>query len=68
MIINGFCDFNWGGDLDIWQTTTGFTFLLANVTISWSRKKQPIVALSTIEAEYMVVSQSQVKPFGLGDF
>ncbi len=57
MIISGSRDFNWGGDLDTQWSMTNFMFLLANVVISWSSKRQLTIMLLTIEAEYKVISQ-----------
>ncbi len=45
------CDTNWGVDIDSQISTTKFLFLLANGAISWSSKRQPIIALSMIEAK-----------------
>jgi hypothetical protein len=36
----------------------GFIFEIASGSISWSLKKQPTVALSTVEAEYMAASNA----------
>jgi hypothetical protein len=49
----GFCDADWAGDKDTRRSTTGYIFQLANGPISWKSKRQPTVALSTCEAEYM---------------
>lgn len=51
----GFCDADWAGDLDKRKSTTGYIFIMNGGAISWSTKKQPTVALSTTEAEYMSV-------------
>ncbi|PNY14641.1 hypothetical protein L195_g011325 [Trifolium pratense] len=40
-------------DLDDRKSTTGFVFMLGSGAISWSSKKQPIVTLSTTEAEFV---------------
>ncbi|KAK8540598.1 hypothetical protein V6N13_027117 [Hibiscus sabdariffa] len=49
----GFCDSDFAGDIDDRKSTTGFVFFLGDCCISWSSKKQPIVTLSTCEAEYV---------------
>ena len=40
-------------DLDDRHSTSGNLFLMAGGAISWFSKKQPTVALSTAEAEYI---------------
>lgn len=54
--IVGYCDADWGSDLDERKSTSGNVFLAQGGAISWMCKKQPTVALSTCEAEYMSVS------------
>ena len=49
----GFADANWAGDLDTRRSTTGYVFFLNGGTISWNSKRQPTVATSSTEAEYM---------------
>lgn len=48
-----FTDSDYAGDLDDRKSTSGYVFLLAGGAVSWSSKKQSIVALSTTEAEYI---------------
>ena len=50
----GFCDADWGSSEDR-RSITGYCFMLSNngPLISWKCRKQPTVALSTCEAEYM---------------
>lgn len=48
-----YTDSDYAGDLDDRRSTSGFVFLIAGGVVSWSSKKQPIVALSTTEAEYI---------------
>jgi len=47
----GYSDSDWGGDVDDRKSTTGFVFYLRSSAFIWSSKKQPIVTLSTCEAE-----------------
>jgi hypothetical protein len=53
----GFCDVDWAGDTNDQRSTTGYVFLVGCGAISWKCKKQPTIALSTIEAKYMATSQ-----------
>ena len=52
----GYSDADWGSDLDERKSTFGYAFLLNNGAITWSSKKQPCIALSTMEAEYVACS------------
>ena len=51
--IVGWTDSDWAQNLDDRRSIAGFVFDVAGGTVSWSSKKQPTVALSTVEAEYM---------------
>ena len=48
----GYCDADYAGDCDTRRSTTGYFFSLGSGAISWCSKRQPIVALSSTEAEY----------------
>ena len=50
--LTGFCDSDWAGDCDSRKSISRFCFTLGSGAFSWSSKKQPIVALSSTEAEY----------------
>ena len=52
----GFSDADWAGDMDDRHSTTENLFMMSGAAIDWSSKKQPVVALSTTEAEYVVLS------------
>ncbi|CAJ2662747.1 unnamed protein product [Trifolium pratense] len=54
----GYTDSNWCGDKDDRKSTAGYIFLYGGSLISWCSRKEPIVALSTCEAEYIVASLS----------
>ena len=51
----GYSDSDWAGCLESRKSTSGYVFLLGNSVISWASKKQPVVALSTTEAEYIAL-------------
>ena len=52
----GFSDADWAGDMNDRQSTTGNLFMMSGAAIAWSSKKQPVVVLSTTEAEYVALS------------
>lgn len=52
----GFCDSDWGSDINDRKSCSGYVFLWYGGAISWSSKKQHTVAFSTAEAEYMALS------------
>ncbi|KAE8683109.1 hypothetical protein F3Y22_tig00111215pilonHSYRG00067 [Hibiscus syriacus] len=49
----GYNDSDWGGDIENRMSTTGFVFFMGDIAFTWMSKKQPIVTLSTCEAEYV---------------
>ena len=55
--LHGFCDADWAGDEADRRSTTSYVFRLGVGAISWNSKRQPTIALSTTEAEYMAMSQ-----------
>ena len=59
----GFADANWAGDVNTRRSTIGYVFFLNSGVISWNSKRQPTVATSSFEAEYMsyVSSKSEVR-------
>ncbi|KAE8735609.1 hypothetical protein F3Y22_tig00000340pilonHSYRG00771 [Hibiscus syriacus] len=52
----GYSDSDWGGDIDNRRSTTGFVFFMGDIAFTWMSKKQPIVTLSTCEAEYVAAT------------
>jgi hypothetical protein len=54
----GWSDADWAQDIETRRSIGAFVFDVAGGYISWSSKKQPTVALSTAEAEYMSASNA----------
>ena len=47
------------------RSLTGYVFKIGNAAITWNTRKQPTVALSTMEAEYMAVTTATRKAIWL---
>ncbi|CAM8890306.1 unnamed protein product [Rhodiola kirilowii] len=54
----GFTDIDYAGDTEDNRSTSGYVFMLSSGAVSWSSKKQSVVALSTTEAEYIAAASS----------
>ncbi|CAJ2671832.1 unnamed protein product [Trifolium pratense] len=54
--LEGWTDSDYAGDSDDRKSTSGYIFKVGSGAISWSSKKQPIVTLSTTEAEYVAAA------------
>ena len=52
-----YVDSDYAGDLDKRRSIIGYAFTFAGVPISWKSTLQSTVALSTTEAEYMVITE-----------
>lgn len=52
----GYVDSDYAGDTDDRRSTSGYVFMLGGRAISWASKKQPIVTLSTTEAEFVAAA------------
>lgn len=55
----GYSDSDWAGDCDDRHSTSGGLFLYGSGAICWASKKQPVVALSTAESEYIALSAAK---------
>ncbi len=55
--LKGYADSDWGSDIDSRRSTSGFLFTIWGTSVSWKSRLQPTVALSSVEAEYVALSQ-----------
>jgi hypothetical protein len=53
LILYGYADASWNDNPDDCRSTSGFVMMVGSTAVSWCSKRQPIVALSTAEAEYI---------------
>jgi hypothetical protein len=51
-------DSDYAADLDKRRSLTGYVFTVCNCAVSWKATLQPVVALSTTEAEYMAIAEA----------
>jgi hypothetical protein len=54
LVVVGYSDANWAGNVDDRKSTSGGCFYLGNNLVAWMSKKQASISLSTTEAEYIV--------------
>lgn len=67
-IVHGYSDADWAGNVDDRRSTTGYIFRMNGGGVSWASKRQPTVALSTTEAEYMALAQATKEAVWLRGF
>ncbi|KAE8696959.1 hypothetical protein F3Y22_tig00110637pilonHSYRG00407 [Hibiscus syriacus] len=58
LLINGYVDSDYAGDLDKSKSTTGYMFKITGGAVTWVLKLQSVVATSTTEAEYVAATQA----------
>ena len=56
--LRGFSDADWGSSTEHRHSISGYVFTLDGGAISWSSKKQNVVALSSTEAEYIALTHA----------
>ena len=52
----GYSDSDWAGDIDTRRSTSGYVFKIGDSIVNWCSKRQPTVAKSSTEAEYVALS------------
>ena len=55
--IEGFCDSDYAGDRDTRKSVAGYAIYIFGCLIAWKSKSQRSVALSSSEAEYVLISE-----------
>ena len=55
--VQGYVDSGFASDLDERRSINGYVYTLCGGAVSWKASLQSVVALSTTEAEYIVVSE-----------
>ena len=58
LTLYAYADADFAGDTEDRTSMGGYAIFLGNGVVSWSSKKQTIIALSSTEAEYMVLSEA----------
>ena len=56
--LESYADADFANCIDDRHSISGYAFLLAGGPISWQSRSQSTAALSTMEAEYMVVAKA----------
>jgi hypothetical protein len=56
--LHGYTDADWAGDSADRKSQGGFVFAMGGAAISWQSRKQSLIALSTLEAEYVACSDA----------
>ena len=51
-------DSDYAADLDRRRSLTGYVFTVSSCAVSWKATLQPVVAMSTTEAEYMAIAEA----------
>ena len=51
-------DSDFAANLDKQRSPTGYVFTIGSCAVSWKATLQPVVALSTTEAEYMAITEA----------
>lgn len=54
--LNGYCDADYANDKSTRRSTTGYIIFFGKSPISWCTRRQPIVALSSTEAEFIAAA------------
>lgn len=53
----GYVDADWAGCINTRRSTSGYVFFMGGAPVSWSSKRQSVVALSSTESEYIALTR-----------
>ena len=54
--LSAYTDSDYARDIDDRKSTSGYVFMMSGGAVAWASKKQPVVTLSTTEAEYVAAA------------
>ncbi|CAM8969676.1 unnamed protein product [Rhodiola kirilowii] len=57
-MITGYCDSDFAASTDTRKSHSGIMFIVFGTAVSWKATLQPVVALSTTEAEYIAITEA----------
>jgi len=55
--LQAYCDADFAGDQETRRSTTGYIIYYGGGAVSWCSRRQPIIALSSTEAEYIAAAE-----------
>ena len=58
LVLNGYCDSDWGAEQDENRSTSGIVFLINRGPVAWTSSLQKMSALSVSEAEYVALAEA----------
>lgn len=64
-MVTGYCDSDHAGDLNGSRSTIVYTFTVGGNIVSWRSCLQPVVALSSSEAEYIALTKAAKEAYWL---
>jgi len=56
--LHRYVDSDFADDVDSWRSITDYVFIFGSGAVSWESRLQKIIVLSTMEAEYVAVTES----------
>jgi hypothetical protein len=65
VLLSGFSDADFAGDVDARKSTTGAIFFLVNRPVSWQSMKQRVFTQSSYKSEYIAVANAMCQALWL---